>query len=521
MATESLNQFVDYGGIVCGDRFIGREIELQTIKQRVLGPAYGNLAIMGLPRVGKSSLAWQGIMMRKKELIANNTIPIFFQTGSCDDSISFFRQMADLLNEELMMICPDERYTKLGERLITTIKYEKDSTEFTLALQKYFKLVKRLGYKVIYILDEFDSVQAFFTVANFQLLRELSYNPETKLCLVTCSRKTLQEIEAKNGAISNFYGIFSEIRLGMFDDDSMKAYWERVSETFVPSEEYKKLANFYVGRHPFLLDYYNDFCIRKGLANDINNEELLNEIRLNLLTHFNTIQDTLKHEGLLDKAIQLVLGPAYNVKKVEEEKLLKYNFILIVNNEEKLNILGHLIGSTYQGKSYTCFSDFFTNVFEQNHIIDIDYWPIWTETEKLVRELIKIYVNETFGADWENGIYAKFGNTANWAKQFDQLKFTREKDQKLFPGASDNLIDYTMTRDMYNVFMSVAWKDWFGNVFGVDKKPWAAIFNYLAEIRNPMAHNNKEFISQDQITLAQEYCKKIKDTIKEWGDKMR
>lgn len=70
---------------------------------------------------------------------------------------------------------------------------------------------------------------------------------------------------------------------------------------------------------------------------------------------------------------------------------------------------------------------------------------------------------------------------------------------------------------MYNVFMSVAWKDWFGNVFGPDKKAWSMMFNYLADIRNPMAHNNKEFISQDEIIKAQEYCEKIIKAIRAWG----
>ena len=64
---ESLNPFADYGSIVRGDRFVGRKKELNTIKQRVLGPNYGNLAIMGLPRIGKSSLAWEGILERKGE----------------------------------------------------------------------------------------------------------------------------------------------------------------------------------------------------------------------------------------------------------------------------------------------------------------------------------------------------------------------------------------------------------------------------------------------------------------------
>lgn len=519
MATESLNPFADYGSIVHGSRFVGRKKELNTIKQRVLGQNYGNLAIMGLPRIGKSSLAWQGIMEIKEDLLKMKTIPVFFQTGSCEDALSFFRQMVSLLNDEMLFVCQDERYLKFGEAILKSIREDDDLTDFTIAIQKYFKLIKRLGFKVIYILDEFDSVQSFFTVANFQMLRELSYNPETKICLVTCSRKTIQEIEAKNGAISNFYGTFSEIRLGMYDEESIKNYWDRVSEFFVPFEDYKQMAYFFVGNHPFLLDYFNDFCIQRDLIQTADEAAILEEIRLNLLNHFNTIQDTLSNEDLLNKAIQLVLGPAHDVTKIEEEKLLKYNFLKIVDDEEKFNILGRLMGSTYQGKSYTCFSDFFTNVFEQNFIADIDYWPLWTETEKSVRNLIKIYVEEVFGNDWENAIQAKFGGNSSWADRFNALKRTRTSNQRLFPGASENLIDYTLTRDMYDIFMSVAWRDWFGDVFSADKKQWSAIFGYLADIRNPMAHNNREFISKDQITKAEEYCEKVRKAIKDWGAK--
>ena len=519
MATESLNPFVDFGGIVWGDRFVGRTQELQAIEQRVLGNTYGNLAIMGLPRVGKSSLAWQAIMTKTDTLISNHTIPIFFEAGSCDSAIAFFRKMVSLLNDEIMFICSDERYLMFGDKILKVIKQESDPSEFTLALQKYFKLIKKLGYKIIYIIDEFDSVQSFFTVAHFQLLRELSYNPETKICLVTCSRKTIQEIEAINGAISNFYGTFSEIRLGVYDSDSINEYWERASRYFTPSIEYIKTAEFFVGRHPYLLDFYNDFCFQHGLTQDVDENLILEEIRLNLLTHFKTIQETLQRENLLNKAIQLVLGPAYDVTKIDEEKLLKYSFLRIVDNEEKVGILGHLVGSTYQGKSYACFSDFLTTVFESNYISDIDYWPLWTETEKIVRNLIKIYVVEVFGPDWETEIFAKFGGNENWAKRFNDLKRTRANNQKLFPGASDNLIDYTLTRDMYDVFMSAGWRDWFCNVFGADKRLWAGVFNYLSDIRNPMAHNNREFISQEQITKAQEYCEMIRTTIQDWGAK--
>ena len=521
MATQSLsNPFADYGGIVYGSRFVGREKELATIEQRVLRPSYGNLAIMGLPRVGKSSLAWQGVMTHKDILVKNNTIPIFFQVGGCDSSRTFFKQLVILLDEELSIICTDSRYEKFAIPTKEAILSIKDNAEFNIQIQKFFKLVKRIGFKCIYILDEFDSVEDIFDVADFQLLRELSYNPETKICLLTCSRKTIQEIEAKNGAISNFYGTFSEIRLGMFNEEEIAQYWSRVSEYPEVTEKYKSDAIFYVGYHPYLLDVYNDYCFRNSVfdIDDISSIDKLDEIRLQLWHQFKTIQDTLSHEDLLNKAIQLVLGPIYDVNRIQEEKLLKYQFIRIVDNEYKMHVLGRLIGFSTQGRTYVCFSDYFTKVFDQDHIESIDYWPLWTDTEKKIRRLIKTFICENYTADWETEMQAKYGISQDWQNKFDVLLKTRRSSKSIFPNASNNLIDYTMSRDMYDVFMSKEW-GWFGKVFPGQKKDWAKIFTYLADIRNPIAHNNREFISQEQIVQATEYCDLIIRTIGEWEAK--
>ena len=520
MATQSLiNPVEDYGGIVCDTRFVGRKHELTQIEQRVLGQSYGNLAIMGLPRIGKSSLVWQAIMTKKDALLKDNTLAIFFQVGSCDSAEAFYKQFVGYVHDELEIFCEDERYEKYSYRVLEELSNATEKSRIIPLVQKYFKYVKLLGFKIIYILDEFDSVQSLFSVADFQTLRELSTKPDTKICIVTCSRKTIQEIEAKDGAISNFYGTFSEIRLGMFTQEDMTKYWERVTLNVNLSQEYKNYVQFCAGCHPYLLDMYNDYCFRRGnFCTDINEIE---EIKIQLWHQFRTIQDTLENEGLLDKAIQLVLGPAYNVTKLEEERLLKYQFVKKVYNEVKINILGRLTGPSADdyNLSYVCFSDYFTVYFDCQHWESIDYWPLWTETEKAIRRIIKTYTKECFGEDWETEITAKYGNSQNWSAQFGQVKAVRDREKKTFPNASKNLIDYTMSREMYNVFMAPAWNDWFKNVFVGNKKDWANKFNYLAEIRNPMAHNNREFISQEQITLATQYCEEINRTITEWESK--
>jgi hypothetical protein len=516
MATQSLiNPVADYGTIVCGERFVGRDREITRLEQRVLGSSFGNLAIMGLPRIGKSSLAWQTIMTKQEKLEQEKTIPLFFQVGSCETSSAFYRQLVSMAHDEMSVLCDDKRYENFSSQIIHNLKSSLTLAEITDCIQKYFKLVRRLGYKIIYVLDEFDSIQNIFTVADFQTLRELSTKPDTKICIVTCSRKTIQEIEAKNGAISNFYGTFSEIRLGMFSEEDMVQYWKRLSSIHNLTNQYKDIIENCVGRHPYLLDLLNDYCFRNELF-DLNSIEDLDEIRVQLWHQFDTIQETLHNECLLDKAIQLVLGPTYDVNSLEMERLLKYQFIKRVDNEQKMQILGRLVGPSTEGYSYVCFSNYFTSYFDHKHWDSIEYWPLWTDTEKTIRRLIKSYITENYTSDWETEIEAKYGVGQEWLSQFNLLKSTRKKTLVSFPQASQNLIDYTFPRDMYNVFMSKAWNDWFGKVFPGQKKDWSFKFNFLSEVRNPMAHNNKEFISKEQIQKAIEYCNEITRIIGEW-----
>lgn len=92
------NPFSDYGGIIPTERFIGRKAEIKQIQKRILGESFGNLAIMGLPRIGKSSLAWNSIFEKKEDLIKNKIFPIWIPLGE-------FSNIYDLFDEVLNNTC--------------------------------------------------------------------------------------------------------------------------------------------------------------------------------------------------------------------------------------------------------------------------------------------------------------------------------------------------------------------------------------------------------------------------------
>ena len=86
------NPFADYGNIVGGQRFIGRQESLKVLESRVIRPQEpGNLAIIGEPRIGKSSLVYKAVIERKNELIAKKLLPIWINLGTYDQSAIFLR----------------------------------------------------------------------------------------------------------------------------------------------------------------------------------------------------------------------------------------------------------------------------------------------------------------------------------------------------------------------------------------------------------------------------------------------
>lgn len=521
-ALNSQNPFSDYGQIVKGNRFAGRKEEIQKIHNRVLGQAYGNLAIMGMPRSGKSSLVWNALMPLKEKQLAGKNILSFVYVGRIATSTDFFKQLLYQVLEEIEFMAGSEALFGELETIYGKIKVEQDNFEFKNLVPKFFRCLKRNGFRATFILDEFDHVASIFTVSDFQLLRELASQPETQICLITVSRRTIQEIETENNAISNFCGVFDDLRLGLFNDYDIYEYWDSLKQFDIEvSDEYKNAINYLVGRHPFLIDMcnyevYN--AMSKQNMSEFNSKsiDLETELKLTLFNNFEKIINLLKYEKLYDKALQLILGPVYDVTVTDEQKLLKYEFIKQVSFLEKYTLLKRdfVTDKNKALVSYICFSDYFTELLNLKYN-DIDYWPLWKETERAVRDLIKIWISEVFQDDWENEYLTKQTKSEGKPEGIEKLKKTRTYSNKKFGNASTHLIDYTSPRDMYDLFISSDW-EWFKEILGDEKKEWGKKFNFLSDIRNPVAHNNSEFISIDDFNLAKKHCNLIVEKIAKW-----
>ena len=528
MATESLNPFAEFGTIVTGDNFIGRKNELSTIAQRVMGKAYGNLAIVGLPRIGKSCLAWNCIMAKREELEKENCIPIFLSVATCNSSIVFFRKLASMVDAEIEFICSDDRYNKFAKPALTRLLSDAGIDEVSSLVETYFRFVKRLGFKVIAVLDEFDAAQDRFSTADFQTLRELSYEPDMKICVVTTSRKTIEDIEAlsKNGGISNLAGVFKMLRLTGYTVDDINEYWSIHQPSWNVSDDFKNKVYYYSGGHPWLMDMINYKAFSEGQSSDsfFDNFE---DIKIELMEAFDKMIGTLSNEKLLDPAIQLVVGPMADVDTKQEEKLLKYGFIKKVSVAEKECALGgFLVGPTWDNHTtaYCCFSEYSTLDLYRRYYANVPYNSLWSDTENLLRFAIKEYLSENYSENWEedmknkltaNPPFLKF-NVGQWESNLGKLQTNAQNMQLRFPSSTaHHLVDYTLTSQIFTMFIKVDWNWYSQRIFKGQREDWFKKFDFLTNLRDPIAHNNPMDLEEDK-RIAREYCNEICTAIHDW-----
>jgi hypothetical protein len=495
------NPFSDFGSTVTEERFVGRQSELKQINNRLFGNSFGNLAIMGLPRIGKSSLAWNGIITNKKTLLENKIIPLWIQLGEFSNLSEFFDEVLTQTTEVIEENFPNlNLYDNFKSLMDSFINAEKN-IEKRRYVKKYLKSLKDNKIRLIVVIDEFDNAKDIFNLQDFQFLREISYNIEIKICIVTISRKTIQELEPDNGSLSNFYQIFDELRLKLFSDEDLVLYRERISKLGLTiSESYINHLLYYSGKHPFLLDMINYSVFNQIEQSEINLDEIFSKIlenlKLRLYNEYESIINLMKQEELDSKLAQLIVGPQYNLTQRDVEKLLKYSLV-----------------SNSDNNSYECFAKYFEEYLFLK-ASEIDIWPLWKETEVEIRTIIKQFLNEKYGeTDWENKFVK--GNP-NKTDKIEALKLMKSKNIKSFGDkASTHIVDYTYPYDMFDCFIHSDWS-WFKKILGKEFKDWKPKFDVLSKARNPIAHNNQGFLTQSELNSATAYCQEILSLIQKW-----
>jgi hypothetical protein len=486
------NPFDGYGHIIRRHQFIGRTQALQSIKDRVVSASEpGNLAIIGDHRIGKSSLAYAGIMERRDELLKHGRIPIWVNIATYDNQADFFRSLVSTAHMEL-----EER--GLLNDTINRVRSQVAEASFTWAetfeyIQRYFKKVRQSGIWIIFILDEFDHARILFkdSVSGFQQLRSLSYDdPEGRVTFVTTSRRTIREIEEQTHSISTFDGIFSKEYLGIFNAEDMQQFYSTMGKTRLQlTDAMRDQIENYCGGHPYLLTSLGyrivaDWLLGKAIEID----KLMIELSPSFLTQYDRMTKLLNEDGRLIKLLQILFGPRVDVTQADVDDFLRYGLLKVAPDG-----------------SYQTFSTHFQSylrLIERNS----ELWPIWKQTEIAIREHITEKMTQKYASkDW---VVELEREKPKLKTLFDRCREAQIKEQRSFGArASSNLIDFTYPSDLFEIIFS----DWglFSPALGKDKNYWEDRRQFLSRIRNPLAHNRDFVLQEHERLIAEGYCKEI------------
>ena len=492
------NPFASAGTIVEGNVFVGRQMELRDISERLFGEEFGNVAIVGIPKVGKSSLMHKALMANVEELWSKHRFLVVWYTlkkSSEEVSKSEKRTIFLRLVSEVYHFLKNHQETELMDSLDEYYGIIKDQSvvwsEFEQNILYFFEEIVYTGIRVIYCIDEFDYSKDVLGESEYELLREISYRNSNKIAIVTTSRRSIYDIEHYTGGGSNFYGTFENIYLKPFNKDEHSAQCNMINK--MPQEDLDKLYTAH-GGHPYL-----NALVLKNYISNYNLSDSIYKVNQEVLRYYTDLFYVMEKDDLADKVDKLYCG--YNEGVTEEQEDYIYNCYGIFKEDSDGYIVPYCIT--------------FDNVLRQRYR-ENPFSLTWPEAERAIRKSISYAMTEEYGDD----------NLQLWVDEIedfpglDRSQFSKWKRQmsseisQYRARASRNIIDQLYPTD-YPFFFRRFWSDYLEPIFGHNLSFWEKNLLFIAnKIRNPEMHSRKNLINSEDQQKATLICQEIIECVR-------
>lgn len=528
--TNSLNQvctgnpFASPTEEVEGGDFVGRKSVLAEMHRDVVYPnKICNYHVVGLPRIGKSSL-----LKAFREKVRQNhynldLIVIFISLDKCKDSEAMWQMIGKELRKELRRkLSSSNKYAAFEEELeFEGIDENNIDYDYVCSVAKCMKVVGFFGLVLIDEFDNFSTIASKATVGNF---RTLFNSSDYGIRAVIASRRMVERIEreiegAVNADVSTLAPIFiNGCKLKMFNEEDMTDYWTTIGKKIgrTISEKYIQEIQYHVGNHPCLLNllngcYWAENESKNYISNDSTSLNLNNELLNKLHDAFDwAVWRDIKRWQLLRSLILSTWGPDENIPNEELSELDRYGVI------SKDQIL-----TEPDGPIRIAISRYFTEWMNLKRYI-LPFGDEWSKAEGNMRKIVKCFCDDMYQGDEAkmiNHLETKNANSIEVGVEprytakgrFSSMRSKMEKCINKYPDMSSSLIDYSDPSDLPEIFFKREWH-WFGQVFGKTWNDWREKFYTINEVRNIKAHNNSG-IPQARIELAKNYCHEVNERI--------
>ncbi|WP_024865946.1 ATP-binding protein [Butyrivibrio sp. FCS014] len=503
------NPYADSGSIVSSDRYIIRSETERTVESRLIGnDSYGSVGVVGMQRMGKSSLANHLLISKKKELLQKHVMVINMSMYDYRTPQAFFTGMVEktfdiLEDNDVISNKIERRFNRAMDASVTETGGER--------IRSFFEVVvSDLGYRVICIIDEFDYVKKLFEEypEGFFVLRELAYQPGNKIGFLFLSRRLMAELEAGFGYdVSNFSGIMFDCYLGPYNEKEQEQYFEILKSTGVPVtdeiiEDYREIT----GNMPYWMDLLSMHYVESFAAGEGKNlYKIFDENEETFYKEFGRMFELLKEQNLLNALYQVILGPVGDEATPQNIRRLE-NYGIILKS----------------GKGYETISRYFRRYLVMKEQT-VEFYPLWNRTEKLLRAVGAQKLKEEYGESWEDAIKAKYvtpedsprGHSTHMTVGDHILAAQiRIEDMKKKTAIYDvdpagiNLLNGTTTGGLAEILLA-EYDRCYKKVFNMKRGEFQMIINSITSARNPYDHNNDNMIRDDVKEKTIENCRTL------------
>lgn len=488
------NPYADFGGTVTEARFIGREAELRTIGSRIFGAGgFGSIAVVGLPRVGKSSLVSEAIRRAESHSVELRIVVVRANVGEFSSVSELFRRLVEDLAEGIDACRLGNG--EIDQRMAKALAQQ--DIDFSM-VRAVFRSLRRAEVRPVCVLDEFDAGRRLFkeTPQCFHWLRELCSSPEFKAALVIVAKRRLQEVARLAGHESDYWAnVLMTLALKPFFDPDVAKFFatlEREGVSLGTAERDEVLA--LCGGNPYLLDGFAFHAwehVEHG--GRIGSEWIRDTVGELVRDYLPQVSTVLQDGPMLSKAVQAIVGPQWDVTTEDINALRE----LGVLREDRDELRG------------------FSRTFEDHLRLigrDIDIWPLWRDTERAMRGVLERHLDQVYGSDWPDKLIK---SRPKLRPMIEACQEKRERERRLFGSASSSLLAYTYPMDLYTL-MAANWPHFAEPLLGPDKRAWATKFAVLAKVRTPLAHNREEAVGEAERVQAEGVCREILQRYEDW-----
>ena len=507
-----------------GEYFVGRKFVLADMHRNVVYPnKISNYHIVGLPRIGKSSL-----MKAFREMVQQNhynldLIVIYISLDKCKDSMAMWEMIGKGLRKELKRkLGSSNKYAAFEEELkFEGIDDNDIDYDYVCSIAKCMKVV---GFWGLVLIDEFDNFSTIASIDTVGNIRTLFSSSDYGIRAVIASRRMVERIErevegAVNANVSTLAPIFiNGCKLKMFNDEDMTEYWTTIGNKIgcTISKKYIQEVLYYVGNHPCLLNllngcYWAEHESKNYISNDSTSLSLNNELLNKLHDAFDwAVWRDMEKWQLLRSLILSTWGPDESIPNKELSELDRYGVI------SKDQIL-----TEPDGPIRIAISRYFTEWMNLKRYI-LPFGDEWSKAEGNMRKIVKCFCDDIYQGnesqminhlETKNANGIEKGATPKYTAKgrFDSMREKMTKNLNKYPDMSSSLIDYSDPSDLPEIFFKREWQ-WFGRVFDNTWNDWRDKFYTINEVRNIKLHNNSGF-PRARIELAKKYCHEINERI--------